>query len=187
MKLSVLARCAFSLVVLGALCALPAAAQFDLGGDLPQEAKKGIEAAMLRLESQGAMTTRAGLAETVGQEKVDRFVENAVVKLVLAPDGSYEVMTKPGGDLVSFNLGKQKVQTQGDASEHQQWMVKEGAFDVPKRQAKVKLNMKAGAREVTVDCFNRYRKSKEPVTFYVGPLNGLFCMGMTDGEQAGSS
>jgi len=186
MKNSVLEKVLFALVLSFLLASGPAGAQL-LGGDLPQEAKKGIESAMLRLESQGAMTTRAGLAETVGQEKIDRFLEGAVVKLTLAPDGSYEVMTRPGGDVVSFDLGKQKIQTPSETSSHEEWQIKAGAFDVPKRQQKLKLNMKAGSREVTIDCFNRYRKEKEPVTFYVGPLNGLFCMGLADesGAEAG--
>ncbi len=187
MKKSVLEKVSCLLMLSFLLASAPALAQF--GGDLPQEAKKGIETAMLRLESQGAMTTRQGLAETVGQEKIDRFLDGAVVKLTLAPDGSYEVMTRPGGEVVSFDLGKQKIETPAEASSHEEWQIKAGAFDVPKRQQKLKLKMKAGSREVTIDCFNRYRKEKEPVTFYVGPLNGLFCMGLAgdEGENVSSA
>lgn len=184
MKTSVLSKicCATGLA---ALMAFPVAAQ--LGGDLPQEAKKGMETAMLQLESQGAMTTRASLAQTVGQDKIDRFLAGAVLKLQLAPDGSYEVSTKPGGELVSFDLGKQSVKTPASASMHEQWQVRVGSFEVPKRQQKVKLTMRAGSREVTVDCFNRYRKTKEPVTFYVGPLNGLFCLGLAEDDDTATA
>ena len=185
MKTSVLSKTCCA-ALLAAFLSLPATAQFD-GGDLPQEAKKGMEAAMLNLESQGAMSTRAGLAETVGQAKIDRFLEGAVLKLQLAPDGSYEVSTKPGGELVSFRLGKQTFETPADASMHEQWQVRVGSFEVPKRQQKLKLTMRAGSREVTIDCFNRYRKSKEPVTFYVGPLNGLFCMGLAEEDATASA
>ena len=71
MKLSVLARCAFSLLVLGALCALPAAAQFDPGGDLPQEAKKGM-----------------GDPITVGEQKrpVSTSIDKWVAELIEDPD-----------------------------------------------------------------------------------------------------
>jgi len=35
-----------------------------------------------------------------------------------------------------------------------------------------------------VECYNKHGKSEKDVTYYVGPLNGLFCMGLAD-EDAG--
>jgi hypothetical protein len=47
--------------------------------------------------------------------------------------------------------------------------------------------MKAGAREVTVDCSNQFKRAEQPVTYYVGPLDGLFCMGLADEGRWSSS
>ena len=162
------------------LTGLPAPALAQIGGDLPQEAQKGIQASILRLESQGAMATRAGLEELIGPRKLAAFLDGAVAKLTIMPDGTFEAMSREGGDIVSFDLGKTTIATPDEAVVEAGWRRKTGRLVLAKRQQKLALSLRAGTREVTVACYNKYRKSKEPITFYVGPLDGLFCMGLSN-------
>ncbi|MEM6705600.1 MAG: hypothetical protein AAF690_22980 [Acidobacteriota bacterium] len=146
---------------------------------LPQEAQWAMESAMTRLESQGSVATKAGLAQIVGQAKIDAFLDGAVARLTLEADGSFRSHVNAGGELLSFKLGKKDVEILEPAAEANGGMESQGIFPMPKKKAKLTLRLRAGSRDVSVECFNPYKKSKESVTYYVGPLNGLFCMGMT--------
>ena len=155
----------------------------QFGDGLPQEAQKAIEHSILRLESQGAMATRAGLEEALGPRKLTTFLDGAVVKLTLMPDGTFEAESREGGSLVSFKLGKAIVDTSGEPISDAGWNRTTGSFELPKRQQKIALQMQAGARDVSVDCHNKYRRTDGPVTFFVGPLDGLFCLGLADAGE----
>lgn len=178
-------RSAFSVAVGCALllAAIPALAQFDTGG-LPQEVQRGMEQAMRDLENKSLGITVEAMAASVGEEELQGFLDGAVVRLVLNPEGNYTAYSLEGGELVSFKLGKQQVSTPAEGELQDRWVKTSGDFEVPKRPQKLSLTMSAGGREVTVDCYNKYGQAEEDVTYYVGPLNGLFCMGLAD-EQVG--
>ena len=173
-------RRTFSLAVVVIAFVSPVSVVAQFGDQLPQEAQKAIEHSILRLESQGAMATRAGLEEALGPRKLSTFLEGAVVKLTLMPDGTFEAQSRDGGSLVSFELGKTVVEPGGDTMSEAGWNRTTGRFEQPKRQQKIALNLQAGPNEVSVDCHNKYRRTDGPVTFFVGPLDGLFCMGLAD-------
>ncbi len=120
---------------------------------------------------------------------MDAFLAGAVVKLTFLPEGVYKAKAQEGGEIVSFKLGRKTLTPGADEEYDDGWLIREGEFQMPKKAQKLSLNLKAGPNEVTVDCHNRYGKSEEPVTFYVGPLDGLFCVGLTetaeDGDEVG--
>jgi hypothetical protein len=49
-----------------------------------------------------------------------------------------------------------------------------------KKPQKLTLKLDADGREDLAECFNKFGKSEQDATYYVGPLNGLFCMGLAD-------
>lgn len=172
------------LVVLAAAAAIagPSFAQggTDAGG-LGQQTQRAMQSAMDDLFNAGmGMPSPESLEEKVGKEKVDAFLAGAVVKLTFMPDGEYKALAQEGGEVVSFKLGKDKFTPSLDEEYEDGWLIREGEFKMPKRAQKLSLDLKAGLTEVTVECHNKYGKSEEPVTFYVGPLDGLFCVGFTE-------
>lgn len=174
-----------AILVLSLSMLMPAAAlaQRDTGG-LPQQMQRNMESAMTTLQNQGLMTNHEALAESVGAEALDSFLRGAVAKLTFYPDGSYAAFARQGGELLSFQLGKQTVTNSGSAVDADDWLKTTGSFQQPKKKgADLSLKLSAGGRSVDVDCFNKYLISDKPVTFYVGPLNGLFCLGMADEEE----
>ena len=44
------------------------------------------------------------------------------------------------------------------------------------------MHSAAGGTEVSVECLNKFERSDQTQTFYVGPMNGLLCLGMVDEE-----
>ena len=157
----------------------PVLGQYDTGG-LPQTVQWGMQQAMRDLEAKSLGITEEYMKEEVGAEALQDFIEGAVVRLILSPEGSFAAYTLEGGDLVSFKLGKQQVAVTGDGDWEDPWVARSGEFAAPKKPQKLTLNLDARGQEVQVECFNKYGKSETDVTYYVGPLNGLFCMGLTD-------
>ncbi len=155
------------------------------GGGLPQEAQRAMTQGLMDLQNQGALTTADSLAELVGHEKLKSFLDGAVVKLQLHPDGAFDAYCLEGGELVSIRLGKDQVTPPSLATRKEGWLHSSGELTPPKRAQKLSLTMRAGGQKVTVDCFNKYRRSEELVTYYVGPLDGLFCMGLSEDEKSG--
>ncbi len=155
------------------------------GGDLPQEAQRAMTQGLMDLQNQGALTTHESLAAQVGPEKLKAFLDGAVVRLELHPDGSYDAYCLEGGELVSIRLGKEQISPSSAATREEQWLHSSGELAPPKRAQKLALTMRAGGQKVTVDCFNKYGRSEARVTYYVGPLDGLFCMGLSDEKQSG--
>ena len=167
-----------------------ALAQFGGGGagsgELEQQTQRAMQSAFDDLYNQGmTMPTSTSLEELVGKEKVDAFLAKAVVKLTFLPDGAYKAYALEGGEVISIKLGKEKMSPSEDEEYVDGWLIRDGAFTVPKKAQKLSMELKAGPTEVTVDCHNKYSKSEQPVTFYVGPLDGLFCIGLTEEQVEG--
>ena len=158
----------------------PVSAQ-DTGG-LPQQVQWGMQQAMRDLENRSLGVTEEAMKEEVGAEVLQEFIDGAVVRLVLSPDGKFSAYTLEGGELVSFELGKQKVEMVGDGDWEDPWVARSGEYEVPKKPQKLSLKLDAQGQEVLVECYNKFGKPEQDVTYYVGPLNGLFCMGLTEDE-----
>ncbi len=175
-----------SLLVALTIVALPTAAfaQFDDGG-LGQQTQRAMESAMDDLfnADQGPPTAES-LQEKVGKEKVDAFIQNAVVKLTFLPEGAYTAEALEGGEVIFFKIGKEKFTPSEDEQYADGWLTRTGEYNQPKKAQKLVLQLKAGPTEVTVNCHNKYSQSEQPITFYVGPLDGLFCVGFTEEEMS---
>jgi len=143
-----------------------------------------MQQAMRDLEAKSLGITEEYMKEEVGAEALQDFVEGAVVRLILSPGGSFAAYTLEGGDLVSFQLGKQEVAVTGDGDWEDPWVARSGEFSTPKKPQKLTLSLDAKGQEVQVECFNKYGKSEQNVTYYVDPLNGLFCMELTDEDAS---
>ncbi len=182
--------CTYSLIVLTTLIvsAGPALAQAGAAGtgSLGQQTQRAMQSAMDDLYNQGVgIPTSESLEEQVGKEKLDAFLEGAVVKLTFLPDGAYTASAQEGGEILSFKLGREKFTPSLDEEYVDGWLIREGEFKMPKKAQKLSLDLKAGPTQVTVECHNKYGKTEEPVTFYVGPLDGLFCVGLSEADETG--
>lgn len=125
--------------------------------------------------------TREEMMESVGEEQMEAFLSAALVRLVLSPEGKFTSYTMPGGELVSFKLGRKVIPAGEDSSpEEDDWVVRTGNFVVPKRPQTVTLSVKAGDREITTQCFNDFGPSEQPMTFHLGLLGGVFCVGLVE-------
>jgi hypothetical protein len=134
---------------------------------------------MRDLESKSLGITEEAMKEEVGAEVLQEFMDGAVVRLVLTPDGKFAAYTLEGGDLTSFKLGKRDFAVVGGGDWEDPWVVRSGEYSVPKKPQKLTLTLDALGKETLVECYNKFGKPEEDVTYYVGPLNGLFCMGLT--------
>ena len=109
-----------------------------------------------------------------------------MVRLELHPDGRFTSYSMLGGELVSFKVGKESFATGEEWSlDENEWVQRSGEFTVPKKAQKISLTVQAGEQEVTAKCFNKYSGSEGPITFYVGPLDGYFCMGLSEEKGGG--
>lgn len=167
--------CLLSMVVLGVSAVQ---SQFPTGNTAHpfaasmEERRRNIE------DSEGGMT-RAEMMESIGEEQLQAFLDTELVRLVLSPDGEFTSYTMPGGELVSFKLGRKVISTGKDSSlGENDWVVRQGDFTVPERPQTVTLSVKAGDREINAECFNEFGPSDEPVTFHMGLLEGVFCVGL---------
>ena len=173
-------RSTLSPILALALLGQPSVAQIG-PGSLDQQTRRGLEMAMMDLENQSLGITEEAMKESIGAEKLQAFLEGALVRLVLRPDGRYTSSAMLGGELVSFKVGKQEVAASEDWSlDDNEWVQRSGEFQVSKKAQKVWLTVRAGEQEVTAKCFNRYDASDGAMTFYVGPLDGYFCMGLLE-------
>lgn len=125
--------------------------------------------------------TEEEMMASIGEEQMEAFLEAALVRLVLSPEGKFTSYTMPGGELVSFKLGRKTVSTgTGTTLDENDWVVRKGEFAVPKRPQSVTLLVKAGDREIQTRCFNEFAPSDQPVTFHMGLLEGVFCVGLVE-------
>ena len=153
-------------------------------GTLGQQTQRAMQTAMDDLYNKGMdMPSPSSLEEIVGKEKVDAFLENAVVKLTFMPDGVYLAKAVEGGEVLSIRLGKAKMTPSEDEEYVDGWLIRDGEYKIPKKAQKLSMELKAGPTQVTVECHNKYGQSEDPVTFYVGPLDGLFCVGFTEVDE----
>jgi len=158
----------------------PISAQSQDTGGLPQAVQWGMQQAMRDLEEKSLGITEETMKEEVGAEALQDFVDGAVLRLVLSPNGGFAAYTLEGGDLVSFKLGKQEFAVEGEGDWEDPWVARFGEYTTPKKPQKLTLKLDARGQEVVVECYNKHGKSEKDVTYYVGPLNGLFCMGLAD-------
>ena len=125
--------------------------------------------------------TQEAMMESIGEEQMKAFLDAALVRLVLSPDGKFTSYTMPGGELVSFKLGRKAISTGKETTQDENdWAVRTGEFAVPKRPQTVTLLVKAGDAELDTQCFNEFEPSGEPVTFHLGLLEGVFCIGLVE-------
>ena len=125
--------------------------------------------------------TQEEMMESIGEEQMAAFLDAALVRLVLSPEGKFTSYTMPGGELVSFKLGRKTVSTGKNSSvDDKDWIVRSGEFVVPKRPQSVTLLVKAGDSEIETKCFNEFGPSDQPVTFHMGMLEGVFCIGLVE-------
>lgn len=177
-----LALAAVSLLLL----AVPSFPQAGQGtGGLPQSVQWGMQQAMRDLENESLGITQETMSQEVGADVLKLFVDEAVVRLVLSPAGTFTAYTLEGGELVSFKLGKQSIKMTGEGDWEDPWVSRTGDYEIPKRPQKLTLTLDALGQKTDVEYFNKFGKPEEDVTDYVGPLNGLFCMGLAKEEEAG--
>ena len=168
------------------LAAAPSFPQAGQGtGGLPQSVQWGMQQAMRDLENESLGITEETMAAEVGADVLKKFVDEAVVRLVLSPEGKFTAYTLEGGELVSFKLGKQSVKMAGEGDWEDPWVSRTGDYEVPKRPQKLSLTLDARGQKIDVECFNKFGKPEQDVTYYVGPLNGLFCMGLANEDETG--
>lgn len=177
-------RRSLTLAMAGLLLAAGSVLAQPGSGGLPQQARRGMEMAMQDLENKSLLVTRESMGEQFGEEEMATFLDGAVVRLTLHPDGKYEVYSLSGGEVVSFKLGKESVDTGQEGVWEDEWLKKAGECAVGKRSQYLSLIVSAGAQKVAVNCFNQYRKKDGVVTYYVGPLDGLFCLGLAEEDEA---
>lgn len=157
-------------------------AQFGPGG-VDAQTRRGMEMAMMDLENQSLGVTEEAMKASIGEAELEAFLAGALVRLELDPDGRFTSYSMLGGELVSFKVGKASFTTGEEWTlDENEWVQRSGEFTVPKKAQKISLTVQSGEQKVTAKCFNKYRASDGPVTFYVGPLEGYFCLGLLDEE-----
>jgi len=140
-----------------------------------------MEMAMMDLENQSLGVTEEAMKQSIGEAELEAFLQGTIVRLELYPDGRFTSYSMLGGELVSFKVGKESFTTGDEWSlDENEWVKRTGEFKIPKKAQKVALTVKAGDREVTAKCFNKYVASEGSTTFYVGPLDGYFCLGLVE-------
>ena len=152
------------------------------GGDLPQEYGNDINNKFDLMRVDEMLNDPAMLEQFYSAEQLATFFEQAVVKISFYPDGSYVAYARQGGDLTGLKLGRKKVALENNAWESGAWRLRAGQFTQSKRATPVTLRLAAAGNEASVECMNKLQHSDETVTFYVGPMNGLRCVGLVDDE-----
>ena len=174
------------LAILLTLAVTPAFAQRAsdiMGGDLGQAYGNSLNSKFEHEMAVSAMLADpAELERYFSAEQVEAFFDQAVVKVSFYPDGSWVAWARQGGEVAALRLGRKKIEIGGGAWTSGDWRLRAGDFVVPKRSQPVSLTLAAQGNSVAVDCLNRYEHADETVTFYVGPMNGLMCIGFVDAE-----
>lgn len=177
---------AAALAILTATFAVaPAAAQTAsdmFGGDLPQEYGRGIDGKFHQMRVTDMLSDPAYLEQFYTPEQLEQFFDNTVVKVTFYPDGSYIAYARSGGELSGLKLGKKSIDPTTQAWESDHWSLKAGSYASTKRPQKVTLKLAAAGNQVEVECMNKFEQSDSTLTFYVGPLVGLRCLGLVDEE-----
>ena len=175
-----MAKSSIPLLLMAFLCVPVVQAQVPSGETAHPFAASMEERRRTIVDSERGITEEEMMA-SIGEEQMEAFLEAALVRLVLSPEGKFTSYTMPGGELVSFKLGRKTVSTgTGSTLDENDWVVRNGEFAVPKRPQSVTLLVKAGDREIQTRCFNEFVPSDQPVTCHMGLLEGVFCVGLVD-------
>ncbi len=177
-----LAVAAIPLTLALLLVASSASAQFG-GQDLPDTAVKGMQANITRHQDMRQMADGEALRARYGEQELAAFVDGSMAKLTLYPDGRFAAFAKPGGGFVEFKLGGKRFAVEDQTAREAAWLTADGEFEVPRRARAVQLKLQAGGREIPVDCAGMFEPGDEPVTFWVGNLRGLTCLGFEGTES----
>ena len=156
-----------------------------MGGDLPQQYGNNINDKLEhRMVVDAMLADRTELEQYYSPEQVAAFFEQAVVKVTFYAGGTYVAYARQGGDVVELALGRTKIELGERTWRSGDWQLRAGEYAVPKRSQPVSLGLAVHGNRVAVECVNRYEQGDETVTFYVGPMNGLLCIGFLDAEAA---
>lgn len=165
------------------LCVSPAFAQRAgelFGGDLGQNYTNNITNKFDQMTVQDIADDPAYLESIYPRGMLDTFFSNSVIKVSLYPDGTYAALAQSGGEVTKIKLGKKAISVGGPVYESDGWGFKAGEYQAPKRAAKLALSFAARGQEMTVECVTKFSRSEHAITFYVGPMNGLQCLGLAD-------
>ncbi len=150
------------------------------GGDLPQEYGRDIAGKFNQMTVDAIAANPAYLESIYPASMLKAFFDGTFVKVSLYPDGSYAVLSQPGGEVTGFKVGKTKVQTGGQTWISEGWNLKAGEYAAPKRRSTVTISISAGGQQMEVECKSRFERSEHAITYYIGPLNGMQCLGLAD-------
>ena len=150
------------------------------GGDIGQNYANNITNKFNSMTVEDIADDPAYLEKTYSRAALDNFFSNTVIKVSLYPDGSYAALAQSGGEVVGIKLGKQKMAVGGPIYDSEGWGLKAGEYVIPKRAQNLALTFAARGQEMTVECATRFSRSEHAITFFVGPMNGLQCLGLAD-------
>ncbi len=167
-----------------ALCVSPVRAQTGaaelFGSDLPSEFSKTTENTFNQMTVDDIADDPAYLEKLYPPEMLKAFFEGTFVKVSLFPDGSYAVLSQPGGEVLGFELGKAKVETGGETWKSEGWNLRAGEYAAPKRRQILTIRIAAGGQEMAVECRTRFERSDHTLTYHIGPMNGMLCLGVAE-------
>lgn len=152
------------------------------GGELGQDYANQISAKFDQMRIDEMRNDPAFLEQHFTKAELDTFFANTVVEVTIYPDGSYIAYTRPGGELVRIEVGRKKFTPGREIHSSADWRLEAGELATPRWPQKVSLEMTARGSEVSVDCLNKLERTDQTITFYVGPLGGLQCLGLVDEE-----
>jgi hypothetical protein len=150
------------------------------GGDVGPHYGRNIDSQFNRLTIDAIANDPAYLESIYPASMLKAFFDGTFVKVSLYPDGSYAVLSQPGGEVTGFKVGKVKVQTGGQTWISDGWNLKAGEFATPKRRSAVTINISARGQQMEVECKTRFERSDHAITYFIGPMNGMQCLGLTD-------
>jgi hypothetical protein len=150
------------------------------GGDLGPAYGRNIDSQFQRMSVEAIASDPAYLQKIYPAAMLETFFDGTFVKVSLYPDGSYAVLSQPGGDVTAFKVGKTRVTTGGETWDSDGWNLKAGEFAAPKRRSDVTISISASGQQMEVECLTRFERSEHAITFYIGPMNGMQCLGMAD-------
>lgn len=157
------------------------------GGDMGAHYSNDISAKFDQMTVQDIINNPAYLKSVIPAEQLQAFFEHTVIKVSLYPDGTYAALSKAGGEVVGLKLGKKAVAIAGPLYDSDGWGLKAGEYAVPKRAQKLSLTFAARGNEATVVCATPFSRSDQAITYYVGPMNGLMCLGLADDDSLSAS
>jgi hypothetical protein len=173
-----------------ALAVTPAVAQRAgelFGGDLGVHYSNDISAKFDQMTVQDIIDNPAYLEAVIPEDQLEAFFDNTVIKVSLYPDGTYAALSRAGGEVVGLQLGKKNIAVDGPLYDSGGWGLKAGEYMIPKRAQKLSLTFAARGSQATVECATPFSRSDQAITYYVGPMHGLMCLGLADDQALSAS